>query len=79
MITYEQDGELKRTSGTFFRGESTNFHPSDQTLSIPDFVANYVMKGWAPTKGFVTTETPIVAFGSLPISVTTCISAATMS
>jgi hypothetical protein len=63
-ITYEQDGEVKRTSGTFFRGSSTNFHPSDKTFAVPDFLSRYVMKGWAPETGFVTRETPIVAFGS---------------
>ncbi|TWF49878.1 GSCFA family protein [Neorhizobium alkalisoli] len=64
MITYEQDGEIKRTSGSFFRGENTNFHPSDQTFSNADFLSKYVMKGWAPPSSFVTKETPIVAFGS---------------
>ncbi|KQY08513.1 hypothetical protein ASE23_29490 [Rhizobium sp. Root73] len=64
LFEYVQDGEVKKTSGSFFRGESTNFHPTNNSFSQSNFIADYVMKGWAPTSKFVTTETPIVAFGS---------------
>jgi hypothetical protein len=64
IFTYEQDGKVKKASGSFFRGESTNFHPSNNSFSRPDFVAEYLMKGWAPALKFVTKDTPIVAFGS---------------
>ncbi|HLP67939.1 MAG TPA: GSCFA domain-containing protein [Rhizobium sp.] len=63
-FTYEQDGEVKKASGSFFRGNSINFHPSNNSLSRSDFVAEYLMKGWTPPTKFVKRETPIVAFGS---------------
>ncbi len=61
---YTQDGEVRRASSTFFRGESTNFHPSNTSFSQPDFIDRYVMTGWAPPERFITKTTPIVAFGS---------------
>lgn len=61
---YTQDGEVRRASSTFFRGENTSFHPSNTSFSQPDFIDRYVMKGWAPRKRFITKATPIVAFGS---------------
>lgn len=64
LFQYVQDGEVKKASGSFFRGENTNFHPSNNSLSQANFVADYVMKGWEPSVKFVTRDTPIVAFGS---------------
>jgi GSCFA family len=62
--TYEQDGEKKQTSASFFRGENTNFHPTDVSLRQPTAIPNYVMQGLAPEEKFVTKDTAIVAFGS---------------
>nr|WP_320196477.1 GSCFA domain-containing protein [Agrobacterium rosae]MDX8315960.1 GSCFA domain-containing protein [Agrobacterium rosae] len=61
---YQQDGQLKRASRTFFRGESTNFHPSTESFGRSSFLQDYLMKGWKPDERFVTKQTPIVAFGS---------------
>ncbi len=63
-FTFEQDGETRRTSRSFYRGANTNFHPTDASLDTPNFVDEYVMKGWNPPEKFVTKATPIVAFGS---------------
>ncbi|WP_341487095.1 GSCFA domain-containing protein [Pararhizobium sp. A13] len=64
LFEYVQDGEVKKASGTFFRGESTNFHPTNDSFSQPNFLSDYLMKGWEPSSKFVTKDTPIVAFGS---------------
>lgn len=64
MITYEQDGKTKKTSGSFYRGESVNYHPNDASLELPDAIDTYLVKGWMPETGFVTHQTPVVAFGS---------------
>ncbi len=63
-FAFDQDGETRRTSRSFYRGANTNFHPTDASLDTPNFVDEYVMKGWNPPERFVTEATPIVAFGS---------------
>jgi hypothetical protein len=63
-IEIKQDGKVLRTSATFYRGEHTNFHPTDESLCTPDGVANYLVKGWMPAQPFITASSPIVAFGS---------------
>lgn len=62
--SYEQDGEKKLTSTSFFRGENTNFHPTDASLRQPSAIPDYVIQGLAPDEKFVTKDTAIVAFGS---------------
>ncbi len=64
LMEYKQDGEVKRTSGSFFRGSNTNFYPSNNSFTRDDFVEKYVTSGWAPEQRFVTKDMPIVAFGS---------------
>lgn len=32
MAAYEQDGKVKKTTYTFFRGTNSNFHPTDESL-----------------------------------------------
>jgi GSCFA family len=63
-IEIEQDGKKLRTSASFYRGEHTNFYPTDESLATPDGVADYLVKGWMPSQPFVDKATPIVAFGS---------------
>jgi lysophospholipase L1-like esterase len=60
----EQDGQVRRTSATFYRGETTNFYPTDTSLAAADVVTKYMVHGWMPSRPFVTKSTPIVAFGS---------------
>lgn len=64
MVKYEQDGQMKRTSPSFYRGETVNYHPNDESLKQPNVVDTYLVKGWMPSEGFVTKDTPVVAFGS---------------
>lgn len=64
MIVQEQDGKIKKTSGSFYRGESVNYHPNDESLKLPNAIDTYMVKGWMPEQGFVTEQTPVVAFGS---------------
>ncbi|MEK8031872.1 GSCFA domain-containing protein [Ideonella sp. DXS29W] len=63
-ILVEQDGQVRRTSATFYRGETTNFYPTDTSLEAPDAVVKYLTQGWMPPRPFVSKTTPIVAFGS---------------
>jgi hypothetical protein len=63
-ILIEQDGAQRKASATFFRGETTNFYPSDRSLDRAGVVSDYFAKGWMPAERFVTRDTPIVAFGS---------------
>ncbi|HEY9348946.1 MAG TPA: GSCFA domain-containing protein, partial [Inquilinus sp.] len=63
-ILIEQDGVQRKASATFFRGETTNFYPTDKSLERSSVVSDYFAKGWMPAERFVTKDTPIVAFGS---------------
>jgi hypothetical protein len=63
-IAVEQDGIKRKVSATFFRGETTNFYPSDKSLKRSTSIAEYLAKGWMPQERFVTEGTRIVAFGS---------------
>lgn len=63
-IVIEQDGVQRKASASFFRGETTNFYPSDKSLERMGVVGDYFAKGWMPAERFVTKATPIVAFGS---------------
>ncbi|WP_084545188.1 GSCFA domain-containing protein [Derxia gummosa] len=64
MVIYEQDGVRRRTSGSFYRGETVNYHPQDASFERADAIEQYFVHGWMPEKGFVSKNTPIVAFGS---------------
>lgn len=63
-FAYEQDGEVRRTSRSFFRGENTNFHPTEASFKQADAIPEYVIKGCVPEDKIVTKQTAIVAFGS---------------
>ncbi|KGM33807.1 GSCFA domain-containing protein [Inquilinus limosus] len=63
-IVIEQDGVQRKASASFFRGETTNFYPSDRSLERAGVVGEYLAKGWMPAERFVSQTTPIVAFGS---------------
>ncbi|CAA0086310.1 Uncharacterised protein [Starkeya nomas] len=63
-ITIMQDGVERKTSGSFFRGSTTNFYPNDGSLEKNYVIDQYLVHGWMPKTGFVTKSTPIVAFGS---------------
>lgn len=64
VTTYEQDGRSKRTTYTFFRGDTANFHPTDESMTKPGFLNDYVVEGWMPAEPMIALDTPIVPFGS---------------
>jgi hypothetical protein len=64
MIEIVQDGKTARTSRTFYRGETVNFYPTDESLTADDFVGKYIAAGLMPSAPFITHETVVVAFGS---------------
>lgn len=64
LTDYRQDGRVKRTTYTFFRGEHANFNPTDETLDRPGFVDDVVARGLMPPAPFVGPQTRIAAFGS---------------
>lgn len=63
-LEYELEGQRRRTTYTFYRGETTSFHPSDDTFAQPTIISEYIAKGLMPKTPFVDSETPIVTFGS---------------
>lgn len=63
-VYYEMAGKKRRAHGTWYRGETTNFHPQRDSLDEPDAVAKYVGHGWFPQKPFISKEDRIAAFGS---------------
>jgi hypothetical protein len=62
--TIEQDGIKRRASSAFFRGENTNFYPSDISLDKDNAVSDYVIKGLMPAERMIDQNTKIAAFGS---------------
>lgn len=64
LIEYRQDGRLKRTTATFYRGPHSNFNPTDESLGATGAIADCAMKGWAPRHPFIGRSSPVVAFGS---------------
>ncbi|MBW9087894.1 GSCFA domain-containing protein [Rhizobium wenxiniae] len=64
MVYYSMGGKKRRAHGTWYRGETTNFHPVKESLAEPDAVTKYVGHGWFPAAPFVTKTHRITAFGS---------------
>lgn len=64
LIQYEMGGKTRSASGTWYRGENTNFHPFRSSLAEPDAIAKYVGHGWFPQAPFITRDAPITTFGS---------------
>lgn len=63
-IEVEQDGVTKKISGSFFRGSTMNLYPADTSLEKSNALSQYLTRGWMPSAGFITKDTPVVAFGS---------------
>jgi hypothetical protein len=61
---YQQDGRRKRTDYSFFRGERANFHPTDESLTLPGFIKDYIRKGISPASPVIDRRSKIIAFGS---------------
>ena len=63
-LTIKRHGRGKGGHRTWFRGEHTNFNPDVATLSKPDAMNDFVLKGWRPAKPLINRGTCITAFGS---------------
>jgi len=64
QVLYERGGTVEMVSHDYFRGEHTNFYPTDESFQQPDVLQTYFMHGLAPGQPFVDKTTPIAAFGS---------------
>ena len=63
-IKYVQDGQQKKTTYTFYRGENANFYPTDESLTLSNFLHDYVVKGLLPPEPVISWTSPVVPFGS---------------
>jgi hypothetical protein len=63
-VYYQMAGKKRKAHGTWYRGETTNFHPMRASLAEPDAVLKYVGHGWFPAQPFITKNHYITAFGS---------------
>jgi GSCFA family protein len=59
----EGDRKIKIGS-SFYRGETINFNPTAPDYLKPDFLAQYVLKGWMPQAPLIAKGMKITAFGS---------------
>lgn len=64
LIYYRMAGKKRRTHGTWYRGEDTNFHPMRESLAEPHAVARYIGHGWFPSAPIIDRNDYITAFGS---------------
>ncbi len=60
----KRHGRGKGGHRTWFRGKHTNFNPDIATLSSPEAISEYVLKGWLPAAPAIDHNTRITAFGS---------------
>jgi hypothetical protein len=58
------DGKVTNHSRTFYRGDTANFWPSEDSFERDDFLFEYCAKGVMPEAPFISADTVIVAFGS---------------
>ncbi|MGB0411180.1 MAG: GSCFA domain-containing protein [Pikeienuella sp.] len=49
---------------TWFRGEHTNYNPTEARMIPPEAASKWVLHGWAPEAPQITPDTQITAFGS---------------
>lgn len=56
--------DSRKMGSSFFRGEYCNFNPYREDRANPDFLENYVTKGWAPSQPVIDKSTRITALGS---------------
>ena len=55
---------LRRISHSFYRGPECNFNPYLVDYATPDFLENFLLKGWLPEQPWIEKSTRITAFGS---------------
>ena len=64
MVDFALDGETKKMSATFYRGETVNFYPQDSSFDRDDAVVTYLAKGLMPPEPMIGPDTVTVASGS---------------
>lgn len=63
-ILFVQDGKVRKASYAYYRGETTNFYPTDESFEADDILRRYVAHGLMPPEPPFDAQTNIVAFGS---------------
>jgi hypothetical protein len=63
-ILFVQDGKVRKASYAYYRGETTNFYPTDESFEADDILSHYVVHGMMPPEPLFDDRTNIVAFGS---------------
>ena len=63
-ILFVQDGKVRKASYAYYRGETTNFYPTDESFEADDVLSRYVVHGMMPSEPPFDAKTNIVAFGS---------------
>lgn len=48
QISITVDGKSVTLASSFFRGDTTTFHPQRQELHAPDAISRYFLSGWVP-------------------------------
>ena len=62
--SFDAKDETRKMGSSFFRGEHCNFNPYREDRASPDFIENYIGKGWIPSQPILNKSTRITAFGS---------------
>lgn len=60
----EGDDSALREKRSFHRGETVNYHPRRADFDAPNFLEQYLLKGWIPSRPILTKGMKITAFGS---------------
>lgn len=61
---YRQGDEVKRASGTWYRGENCNFIPTKLNLKESNAIQKYILQGWLPEQPFIAKTDYVTSFGS---------------
>lgn len=63
-FVFQTTTKKTREFRTWFRGEHTNFNPTEAKIIGSNGVKDYILHGWAPEAPMITPDTQITAFGS---------------
>ncbi len=63
-LIYRQGIEVKKASGTWYRGKGANFIATKANLKEKNAIEQYILKGWIPNKPFINKADAITTFGS---------------
>ena len=63
-FNFQRTTKDTREFRTWFRGEHTNYNPTEARMVPPEAASKWVLHGWAPDAPQITPDTQITAFGS---------------